>query len=296
VNHTGEVHLFARADGDQFPPQAPALGDTVRLHLAAEPAAGETPPALTVRILHDEARTADAILVEAALETLRRQRGVSIDVSRASTPTTPSTDAAGEPDSPGASATAAGDGSDGIRALIWLGDSPVPGSADVVLEDRLPGPGSPVEVRVGDWPGLTFRARPAAREAGLARWRAVNGAPVLEEHGAGRQRRLVLLDRLGSPTGDDRANLRDALVHQAGFPETLYQLLLGDRALESGLSAVHADPSAAIARSVPWPTEGPARPLAPWLALAMALLFALERWLSERPRASRGPATGNDSP
>ncbi len=72
---------------------------------------------------------------------------------------------------------------------------------------------------------------------------------------------------------------------QADFPDTLLRELLGEDAWSAGALRAPADPSAAARRDAPT-GGGPNRPLAPWLALAMALLFGLERWLAERP--SRG--------
>jgi len=96
----------------------------------------------------------------------------------------------------------------------------------------------------------------------------------------GEGRRLTYLDRLGEG--------RDSLSAQAQFPDLLLQLLLGEEGWLAGADGAAADPRQALARPT-FDDPEPLRSLSPWLALFMALLFAAERWLSERPAREERP-------
>ncbi len=263
VRHEGEVHVHALAEARQFPPDAPALPTALSWRLEATGPAGEpAAPDLEVRLLHAPDRSGDADRLAAALGAIAAHRRVNLSLTRGLT---------GEGNGP---AETDGNGRNARRVIVWLGEEPAPADldADLVLEDHPPGPGSPVDVHLA-LPALEFLARPAARPPGVVRWRADDGRPVLVAEGREGALRLHYLDRLdGDPDGP---------VARAGFPDRLLRLLLGDAGWNAGVDLAPADPTGAVARPAP-AGDQPHRPLAPWLALAAALLFGLERWLSER--------------
>lgn len=284
VRHGGEVHLFAGAEAAQFPARAPALDEPLNWHFLAAPAVAPQPVSLRVRIAHATDRGSDAEMLAAALEAAARHRNIALDLAR--TPLV--NDGANNGADEGAELARQDPGIDLANdVLVWLGSGPAPTglAASLVLEDR-PAGGFRQPARATTWPHARWLAAPA--EAADSRnaegfstiWRTGDGSPLLQERNDGGQRHLVLRERL-SPGPD-------ALAGQPAFPDTLLRLLLGEATWAVATSTAPADPTAAVARPAPAGTQ-PHRPLAPWLALAMAVLFGLERWLAERPR--RDPAS-----
>lgn len=277
VRHTGDVHVFARGVAGQFPREAPAPGATLTWHLDPSPVDPVPPARVQVQVVHAPGRERDAAEVVAALEALSDQRRVPLTIGRSTTDQpVPRPDSGRE-----------------RRALIWLGDEPAPETLleewgpGVWLEDRRPvADAPPAEARLPRFPQLEFPTRVGGsggtvREEETVLWSTARGRPLLRETRLGAVRRLVFEDRLGA----------DGLTAQAAFPEILLRLLLGERAWNAGLAHAPVDPTAAMGRTRP-AQDGPGRPLAPWLALAIALLFVLERWLSERrPGAPEAPTT-----
>jgi hypothetical protein len=285
VQHTGEVHVFALGAAGQFPDAPPAFGSTLTWHIdraAGYPATGTATPAggrfaqLAIQLLHAPGREADAARIQLALEALATHRNLALSLDRGPT---------SRPPRPPSATTEAEQ-----RIMIWLGDAPAPQDLvrawgdGVWLEDR---PANPAtvrsEARLPHFPQLHAMTRRAGPADGIAETEAVpwwnaDGQPLLLETRLGQTRRLVYQGRL-----DD-----DGLVANAAFPEALFRLLLGEAAWGAGFDRAPADPTAVLTRENTAST-GPARPLAPWLALAIALLFVLERWLSERPRRSALP-------
>ena len=118
------------------------------------------------------------------------------------------------------------------------------------------------------------------RDLAKVRWRTVSGNPLLVEEHTRHHRRLTFLSAL---------SVQDAgFLSQAEFPNILLELLLDqpfDGAFAKSVPIAAADIQASadtLSSSVP------VQSLKRWLALLTALLFALERLLSE---ASSGPAT-----
>ncbi len=263
VRHAGEVHVHALAEGRQFPADAPALPTTLTWRLEpSDPEGDPATPDLEVRLLHAPDRSGDADRLAAALGAIAAHRRVNLSLTRGLT---------GEGNGP---AETDGNGRNARRVIVWLGEEPAPADldADLVLEDHPPGQGAPVAVHLA-LPALDFLVRPATPPPGTVRWRADDGSPVLVAQGQEGALRLHYLDRLdGDPDGP---------VARAGFPDLLLRLLLGDAGWDAGVDHAPADPTNAVARPAP-AGDQPHRPLAPWLALAAALLFGLERWLSER--------------
>jgi hypothetical protein len=272
VRHAGEVHLYAVAAAAQFAAQAPPLPVALHWHLSESgDQAAAAPPALEVTLLHDAARRTDAELLAQALQLVATHRRVDLVLRRVEGETVAALGSWASPE-PARSAR---------RALIWLstdavtdalpGDLPV----DVLLADSAPAAGPALPAQLPRAPQLRFFARPSPAASGEVLWRAENGAPLLVASERGQLRLLRYLDRLHAG--------REGLLGQAQFPDALLRLLLGETLWREGSARAPADPAPATARPGAVDTP-PVRGLADWLALAMALLFAAERWLSERPR------------
>lgn len=270
VRHDGPVHLYALSGPEQFPARAPALGHPITWHLVppSDTSAPLAPPALTVRLVAAPGRRQDAMRLQAALETAAAHRTLNLSLQRHDAGEAPG-------DTP-------------ADVLLWLGDGDgaigdaVRGTKDfhTLLEDRPAQRGEPVPVELPTWPRLRYLARPGPSEPGTVLWRDQAGRPLLLERRSPDQRRLVFLEHLGATPG--------GLTTRAGFPDALLRLLLDEAQWMRGLALAPADPRPATTRAAP-AVPAPGRPLAPWLALAMALLFGLERWLSERPARQTAP-------
>lgn len=137
-------------------------------------------------------------------------------------------------------------------------------------------------------PGLTWTAQayeatgPGTDEIGGADWLLwLAEAPAPETEAPGSPRRLTVNDAGWPGNSDD-----------PGFPEALLDALLTpeERAATWGHAPVDTIPwtgSGWMNRVTEEPAAAPQRPyrvIQPWLALAMIILWALERWLSEGRR------------
>ncbi len=270
VRHEGQVTVLAVGDAAAFAARAPALPREVRW-LLSEPGPAAPLPSIEVTLVTTPQRHGDAAVIGAALQAAAHHRALDIAVRTATQDRWQAIPGGSTGQEPGHR----------IRALVWLADGDLPDAAamDIVLGDS-PRPGARRTPAVlPDYPGARFLAAPAAPGNGRVTWRDDAGAALLVRDANGDQRRYRYLDRLGVDP--------DGLAGQASFPDALLRLLLGETAWSAATAHAAADPSFAVAR--PGAAGAlPHRPLAPWLALAMALLFGLERWLSERPR--RGAA------
>lgn len=144
-------------------------------------------------------------------------------------------------------------------ALAWLAPGPLP---DAVR----------AWVRAGGHALLADATQaPELSSAATVAWRDAQGAPLVTAVALGRGR-LLRFTRPLTPSA--MPGLLDA-----DFPARLRALFDPAPAAPTRVSArVYAPTTGAP----PWPQ--PPRPLAPWLLGAIAVLFALERWLASAPR------------
>lgn len=149
------------------------------------------------------------------------------------------------------------------QVLLWL----APGALPAAVLDWIGAGGTAVLDADTQWPQTAARA---------PLWRDADGT-VLVEGSRYRNGRVLRFTRALAP------QTMPALL-EPQFPRRLRELL----------SAPIAAPSRAVASDYAPRTGGPsfdapARDLKPWLALLIAALFALERWLATRPRRGVTP-------
>lgn len=149
------------------------------------------------------------------------------------------------------------------QVMVWL----APGALPTAVLDWIGAGGTAVLDADAQWPQTAARA---------PLWRDADGA-VLVEGSSYRNGRVLRFTRALAPQ-----TMPELLEPQ--FPRRLRELL----------SAPVAAPGRAIASDYAPRTGGPsfdapARDLKPWLALLIAALFALERWLATRPRRGVTP-------
>jgi hypothetical protein len=149
------------------------------------------------------------------------------------------------------------------QVLVWL----APGALPAAVLDWIGAGGTAVLDADAQWPQTAVRA---------PLWRDADGA-VLVEGSSYRNGRVLRFTRALAP------QTMPALL-EPQFPRRLRELL----------SAPIAAPGRAVASDYAPRTGGPsfdapARDLKPWLALLIAALFALERWLATRPRRGVTP-------
>lgn len=149
------------------------------------------------------------------------------------------------------------------QVLLWL----APGALPAALLDWIGAGGTAVLDADTQWPQAAGRA---------LLWRDADGT-VLVEGSRYRNGRVLRFTRALAP------QTMPALL-EPQFPRRLRELL----------SALVAAPNRAVAGDYAPRTggpsfEAPARDLKPWLALLIAALFALERWLATRPRRGVTP-------
>ncbi|MEE4204548.1 MAG: BatA domain-containing protein [Halieaceae bacterium] len=279
VDHKGGVTVYALGAADQFPASATGFGAGVRWVLAtpgAEPGAEkEKPnPSLVVSVYHEPGRKTDAVSITTALALAAEQRQVRLDIAMTEVAsgdadvTTPIFDQAP---------------ADAMRVAIGLGVNVDHLSATVALEDVAPGTIA-TTLQLPSLPGHRFEVRPAVQQpsvdAGVmgdappqVLWRADNGQPLLIETSVAGGRHLRYLDRL--------SEVADSPLRSEAFPELLLRLLLGETAWQQGYAQAPVDPTLTLSNSGRSPAV-PNQPLAPWLALLLALLVAVERWWAER--------------
>jgi hypothetical protein len=274
VRHTGEIHVFAQGTAGQFPIRALPFGSDLQWHLTTTPINPDRPSAQRVHLVHAPGRESDAAQLQLALDALATHRDLDLVVERGTTEQPLPRPTPGGP----------------RPLVIWLGNEPASPATVATsgvgawIEDRESSVNSsPGEAQLPRFPQLLFSTRTAEGTAAVTAdervlWWAQDGHPLLRETRLGETRHLVFEDRLGN----------DGLTPQAAFPEALLRLLLGEAAWSAGLAHAPADPTPAFREDLA-DDDGPSRPLAPWLALAIAALFVLERWLSER-RSREGGA------
>ncbi len=120
------------------------------------------------------------------------------------------------------------------------------------------------------------------------------GRPVLMEQRRDGQRQLQFMQPLSLDAGDGVGVDMNGPLAQDGWPDTLARLLLDESRWLSG-TAHAALPDGTPPPATPLLSQGqPARPVAPILALLLALLFLAERWLAERPRQNALDADPRD--
>jgi hypothetical protein len=283
VDHEGGVTVYALGAADQFPASATGFGAGVRWVLAtpgvepgAEPGAEkEKPnPSLVVSVYHDPGRKMDAVSITTALALAAEQRQVRLDTAMTEV-------ASGDADV--ATPIFGQAPADAMRVAIGLGVNVDHLSATVTLEDMAPGAIS-TTLQLPSLPGHRFEVRPAVQQplvdAGVmgdappkVLWRADNGQPLLIETSVSGGRHLRYLDRL--------SEVADSPLRSEAFPELLLRLLLGETTWQQGYAQAPVDPTLTLTNSGLSPAV-PNQPLAPWLALLLALLVAVERWWAER--------------
>ena len=146
------------------------------------------------------------------------------------------------------------------RWLVWLAPGALPPHIHAWIE-------------AGGTALLSAKSQLPGAATGIALWRDVQGAVIVRGRALGNGRVLQLTRELA--------------------PDTLPELL--DPAFPDRLRALFDPPSpprSAFARTHAPRTGGPTlppvpQPLQPWLALLVALLFLLERWLATSPRRER---------
>lgn len=271
LRHDGEVAVYGMADAAGFPPAIGELPRGVSWYLEPRDPKIDPPPipALSVHIIHEPERLRDAQLLTMALDTIAAYRRVTLDIQQMSV---------NEVDD-WAEAEPTVTPSTARRVVIWLAQRPLPSSinTDMVLKDSRSGVGPSEWVRLPTSPQLMFLASPgvSAPQADLrVHWRTMQGAPLLVERHQSTFSELTYLDRF-----DTRP---DGLAGNAVFPDVLLRLLMGEERWDQGFDRAPVTPPA-IVSSPGGQKRGPWRSLTSWLAFVMALLFGLERWLSEKP-------------
>lgn len=173
-------------------------------------------------------------------------------------------DAAGEGRTDGGHDIGHGDGSTstGLDLRAWL----APGN---------PPPEAIAWIEAGGTALLAHDALLPGLEDAASIWEDEHGQPLLRAARLGRGRALQWTRPLAP-------GALPALL-DADFPQRLRVAIQPPPAPSRVLAAEHAPLLADVG---PWPQA--LRDLSPWLALAIALLFLLERWLAAGPRRERG--------
>lgn len=147
------------------------------------------------------------------------------------------------------------------KALIWLSQEPLPAAVTAWIE------------RGGT--ALLAASTPADAKTRTAYWRDEMGAPLVEGWGQGRGR-VLRFTRTLSPAAMPQ-------LLEPDFPRRLHALFA---APAPAPSRVHARDYAPLTGGLA--PARPARELQPWLALLVAALLLIERWVATR--RSRGVA------
>jgi hypothetical protein len=144
------------------------------------------------------------------------------------------------------------------KLLIWLAPGPLPDTVRHWIE-------------AGGTALLDAQAKLPGIEHGTARWRGADGDVLVRSIALGRGQALQWT-RAMTP-----AQMPELL--EADFPRRLRAVLLpAPPAPARVVAAAYAPQTGAV----PWP-EMP-RELTPWLAMLIAVLFAIERWFASSPR------------
>jgi hypothetical protein len=144
------------------------------------------------------------------------------------------------------------------KLLVWLASGPLPDAARNWIE-------------AGGTALLDAQAKLPGIEHGTVRWRDADGDVLVRGIALGHGQALQWTRALTS------AEMPELL--EADFPQRLRAVLLP---APPAPSRVPAEAYAPQTGAAPWP-ETP-RELAPWLALLIAALFAIERWFASGPR------------
>jgi hypothetical protein len=147
-----------------------------------------------------------------------------------------------------------------VRGLVWL----VPGALPPELRAWIEAGGTALLAAATEAPGP---------DAGVALWRNATGEPLVFGRALGNGR-VMQLTRALSP-----ATLPEVL--DPDFPDRLRTLFAPPPPPDSAYATTHS-PRPGGPELPPTP-----RPLQPWLALLVATLFALERWLATSRRRER---------
>lgn len=147
----------------------------------------------------------------------------------------------------------------GITTLVWLSDAPLPAALQQWI-------------RAGGTALLAHGTPLPAGSALAPRWRDDAGATLLDGSRLGHGQ-LLRFSRALEPQAMPQ-------LLDGGFPEALRGALQPPAPPTQAFAATHVPEPGARAQ------PAAATPLAPWLALAIALLFLLERWLASAPRRS----------
>ncbi len=218
---------------------------------AARTRGGDTPADFTLVVRHAPERAASLPYLRAAGIAWATPAGDDATADSAGTRASRTRDA------PAATAIAPG-----TRHLAWLVPGPVPQAVRAWIADG----GRALLDAQADWPGL---------DDAPVLWRDENGA-LVRGLAAGRGR-VMRLERPLLP-----ASMPVLLAPD--FPTRL-RALFADAPLPP--ARVAAEDYAPTTGRAPWPEQP--RPLAPWLAWAVALAFLLERWLANGRRRSDAP-------
>jgi hypothetical protein len=151
---------------------------------------------------------------------------------------------------------------DDARHIVWLANGPLPSA----LLDRV---ADGATLLVGREALLAIDAAPQPA------WRGSDGQPLATERAFGRGRVLQLARAV------DPAEM--PLLAEAAFPDRLAAILFPAPPPARAYAADHAPLAGAPAYPRP-PLD-----LTPWLTLALALVFAAERWLATRSRRTMAP-------
>jgi hypothetical protein len=126
-----------------------------------------------------------------------------------------------------------------------------------------------------DWTVVDGAAAPPEGRGGVSLWLTASPPADPDTAVAGRERRLWLNQEPWTSLG-------------AELPERLLDVLLDAPLRAAAFADAPVSPGESAVDTPIDPAMLPARELQPWLAMALILLWGLERWLSERRRPSRG--------
>ena len=195
-----------------------------------------------------------------------------------------------------------------LNWLFWLSDSPVPTAwrrrvpRGLHLWQEAPGPGVAdtatlaTAATAGGAPiRIMRRGRPALPADGQPRWADSRGRAVLAEQVQGQGSQYQLATQL--------APAWSTLADSPALPALFLDLLapapqLGTDSALTAHDQRRLDPAQLPTRPAEQAASSPAPPAAyrftdlrPWLVLAVALLFGLERWLAQRRGAASLPSS-----
>ena len=265
LRHHGTVTVYSTGMAANLPDPWPALPNPIEWRFLPNTDNVPGPMSDTLRavITHAPTRFSDAQRVEAALEVLQAHRLPGLQWVRVVT---------GEPTQPAPA-----------DWVIDLQGDPAPWLAPgTSLLTEAPGPGLEVDLglRTDTWPHPRIRIQRInpLDESHPAPWRLPSGQPLLTRHDRAGVDQLTYASRLADDWSD--------LARTGAFPQALMALMLDEEPVIRlhGHNPVSSAPAGEHLLAAP---AGPARNLAPWLALWLALAWLLERWVAERRTVTR---------